>query len=124
VGGGCRTVCGRVRAAVAARTAGLHFVADLMERLAGIGVRFAYISLHVGAGSFRPVRVEDVEQHVMPGERYEIPAETAQAVAETRTGGGRVTAVGTTSLRALESAACSGKLISGGGETRLFIRPG
>ena len=119
-----QTVYARVPGAVAAPTAGLHFDEELMERLAGIGVRFAYITLHVGAGTFQPVRVEDVEQHVMHGERYEIPAETARAVAETRTGGGRVTAVGTTSLRALESAARSGKLISGGGETRLFIRPG
>ncbi len=119
-----QTVYARVPGAVAAPTAGLHFDEEMLRRLAQIGVRFAYITLHVGAGTFQPVRVDDVEQHVMHGERYEIPVETAQAVAETRAGGGRITAVGTTSLRALESAAQSGKLLSGGGETRLFIRPG
>ncbi|MGH8768015.1 MAG: tRNA preQ1(34) S-adenosylmethionine ribosyltransferase-isomerase QueA [Burkholderiales bacterium] len=119
-----QTVYARVPGAVAAPTAGLHFDEELLRRLGEAGVRFAYITLHVGAGTFQPVRVDDIEQHVMHGERYEIPAETAQAVAETRAGGGRITAVGTTSLRALESAAQSGKLMSGGGETRLFIRPG
>jgi S-adenosylmethionine:tRNA ribosyltransferase-isomerase len=119
-----QTVYARVPGAVAAPTAGLHFDEQLLRRLAEIGVRFAYVTLHVGAGTFQPVRVENIEQHVMHGERYEIPAETVQAVAETRAGGGRITAVGTTSLRALESAAQSGKLMSGAGETRLFIRPG
>ena len=119
-----QTVYARVPGAVAAPTAGLHFDEELLRRVGEAGVRFAYITLHIGAGTFQPVRVDDVEQHVMHGERYEIPAETAQAVAETRAGGGRITAVGTTSLRALESAAQSGKLMSGGGETRLFIRPG
>jgi S-adenosylmethionine:tRNA ribosyltransferase-isomerase len=119
-----QTVFARVPGAVAAPTAGLHFDEELLQRLAQIGVRFAYITLHVGAGTFQPVRVDDVEQHVMHGERYEIPAETAQVVAETHARGGRITAVGTTSLRALESAAQSGKLMPGGGETRLFIRPG
>ncbi len=119
-----QTVYARVPGSVAAPTAGLHFDEELLRRLGEAGVRFAYITLHVGAGTFQPVRVDDVEQHVMHGECYEIPAETAQAVAETRAGGGRITAVGTTSLRALESAAQSGTLMSGGGETRLFIRPG
>lgn len=119
-----QTVYARVPGAVAAPTAGLHFDEQLLRRLGEAGVRFAYVTLHVGAGTFQPVRVDDVEQHVMHAERYEIPAETAQAVAETCAGGGRVTAVGTTSLRALESAAQSGKLMSGAGETRLFIRPG
>jgi len=119
-----QTVYARVPGAVAAPTAGLHFDDEVLRRLAEIGVRFAYITLHVGAGTFQPVRVPDVEQHVMHGERYEIPAETARAVAETRAGGGRITAVGTTSLRALESAAQSGKSMLGAAETRLFIRPG
>ena len=119
-----QTVYARVPGAVAAPTAGLHFDEELLKRLGDSGVRFAYTTLHVGAGTFQPVRVEDVEQHVMHGERYEIPVETAQAVAETRAIGGRITAVGTTSLRALESAAASGNLIAGSGETRLFIRPG
>ncbi len=119
-----QTVYARVPGAVAAPTAGLHFDEHLLQRLGEAGVRFAYVTLHVGAGTFQPVRVECVEQHVMHGERYEIPAETARAVAETRAAGGRIIAVGTTSLRALESAAHSGTLISGAGETRLFIRPG
>ncbi|MGH7177067.1 MAG: tRNA preQ1(34) S-adenosylmethionine ribosyltransferase-isomerase QueA, partial [Tepidisphaeraceae bacterium] len=119
-----QTVYARVPGAVAAPTAGLHFDEQLLRRLGEAGIRFAYITLHVGTGTFQPVRVDDVEQHVMHGERYEIPAETVQAVAETRAGGGRITAVGTTSLRALESAAQTGKLMSGSGETRLFIRPG
>jgi S-adenosylmethionine:tRNA ribosyltransferase-isomerase len=119
-----QTVYARVPGAVAAPTAGLHFDEELLKRLGESGVRFAYATLHVGAGTFQPVRVEEVEQHVMHGERYEIPVETAQAVAETRAIGGRVAAVGTSSLRALESAAASGSLVSGSGETRLFIRPG
>lgn len=119
-----QTVYARVPGAVAAPTAGLHFDEQLLRDLGEAGVRFAYVTLHVGAGTFQPVREENVEQHVMHGEHYEIPIETAKAVAETHAGGGRVIAVGTTSLRALESAAQSGKLIPGGGETRLFIRPG
>jgi S-adenosylmethionine:tRNA ribosyltransferase-isomerase len=119
-----QTVYARVPGAVAAPTAGLHFDEQLLQRLREIDVRFAYVTLHIGVGTFQPVRVENVEQHVMHSERYEISAETAQAVAETRASGGRITAVGTTSLRALESAAQSGKMISGGGETRLFILPG
>ncbi|MGQ0579621.1 MAG: tRNA preQ1(34) S-adenosylmethionine ribosyltransferase-isomerase QueA [Betaproteobacteria bacterium] len=119
-----QTVYARVPGAVAAPTAGLHFDEELLQRLVQIGVRVAYITLHVGAGTFQPVRVDDVEQHVMHGETYQVPAETAQAVAETRARGGRITAVGSTSLRALESAAQSGTLMPGGGETRLFIRPG
>jgi S-adenosylmethionine:tRNA ribosyltransferase-isomerase len=119
-----QTVYARVPGAVAAPTAGLHFDEQLLQRLREIDVRFAYVTLHIGVGTFQPVRVENVEQHVMHSERYEISAETAQAVAETRASGGRITAVGTTSLRALESAAQSAKMISGGGETRLFILPG
>ncbi|HKQ26828.1 MAG TPA: tRNA preQ1(34) S-adenosylmethionine ribosyltransferase-isomerase QueA [Burkholderiales bacterium] len=119
-----QTVYARVPGAVAAPTAGLHFDEQMLGRLEEAGVRFAYVTLHVGAGTFQPVRVDNIDQHVMHGEHYEIPPETAQVVAETRADGGRITAVGTTSLRALESAAKSGKLISGSGETRLFIRPG
>ena len=119
-----QTIYARVPGAVAAPTAGMHFDEELLRRLGEGGVRFAYVTLHVGAGTFQPVRVDDVAQHVMHGERYEIPAVTAQAVVETHACGGRITAVGTTSLRALESAATSGKLMAGGAETRLFIRPG
>ncbi len=119
-----QTVYARVPGAVAAPTAGLHFDEQLLLRLMEAGVQFAYVTLHVGAGTFQPVRVDDVEQHAMHAERYDIPAQTAQAVTRTRAAGGRITAVGTTSLRALESGAQPGRLMSGAGQTRLFIRPG
>lgn len=119
-----QTVYARAPGAVAAPTAGLHFDQPMLDRIAASGVRFAYVTLHVGAGTFQPVRVDDVENHVMHSERYEIPAATARAVADTRASGGRVMAIGTTSLRALESAASRGPLEAGAGETRLFIRPG
>ena len=119
-----QTVYAKAPGAVAAPTAGLHFDQPMLDRLAAAGIGFAYVTLHVGAGTFQPVRVGDVEKHAMHSERYEIPLATARAVAETRAGGGRVTAIGTTSLRALESAANDGSLEAGAGETRLFIRPG
>ncbi len=119
-----QTIYARAPGAVAAPTAGLHFDQAMLDRLAASGVRFAYVTLHVGAGTFQPVRVDEVEDHVMHSEWYEIPPATARAVAQTQAAGGRVTAVGTTSLRALESAASKGLLEAGSGETRLFIRPG
>lgn len=119
-----QTVYAKAPGAVAAPTAGLHFDRPMLDGLAASGIRFAYVTLHVGAGTFQPVRVDEVEKHVMHCERYEIPLATAQAVAQTQASGGRVTAVGTTSLRALESAASGGHLEAGSGETRLFIRPG
>ncbi len=119
-----QTVYAKAPGAVAAPTAGLHFDQAMLDRLAASGVRFAYVTLHVGAGTFQPVRVEHVEDHVMHSEHYEIPEATVRAVAEAQAAGGRVTAVGTTSLRALESAAGRGSLEAGSGETRLFIRPG
>jgi S-adenosylmethionine:tRNA ribosyltransferase-isomerase len=119
-----QTVYARQPGAVAAPTAGLHFDQAMLDRLSAAGVHFAYVTLHVGAGTFQPVRVDDVNQHVMHGERYEIPVATIRALEQAQAAGGRVTAVGTTSLRALESAARSGKLVGGSGETRLFIRPG
>jgi S-adenosylmethionine:tRNA ribosyltransferase-isomerase len=87
-------------------------------------VKISEVTLHVGAGTFLPVRVEDVSMHVMHSERYEVPETTVHAIEEARQRGGRVIAVGTTSLRALESAAGTGRLLAGEGETRLFIRPG
>jgi len=102
--------------AVAAPTAGLHFDAALLARIAARGARIAHVTLHVGAGTFQPVRVEQVEAHHMHKERYEVPAATLQAIA-----GRRVLAVGTTTLRALESAAPSG---AASGETELFVVPG
>ena len=102
--------------AVAAPTAGLHFDASLLARIAARGARIAHVTLHVGAGTFQPVRVEQVEAHHMHKERYEVPAATLQSIA-----GRRVLAVGTTTLRALESAALSG---APAGETDLFVHPG
>ena len=102
--------------AVAAPTAGLHFDAALLARIAARGARIAHVTLHVGAGTFQPVRVEQVEAHHMHTERYEVPAATLQAIA-----GRRVLAVGTTTLRALESAVLSG---TAAGETGLFVVPG
>jgi S-adenosylmethionine:tRNA ribosyltransferase-isomerase len=119
-----QTVYARHPGAVAAPPPGLLFDQAMLERIAGCGAVLAYVTLHVGAGTFQPVREEQIDMHVMHSERYSIPMETAQALAEARARGARVTAVGTTSLRALESAAQSGSLAAGPGETRLFITPG
>ena len=109
---------------MAAPTAGLHFDAALLESVRARGVGVASVTLHVGAGTFQPVRVDDVSRHVMHSEWYRIPAETVDAVEETRRKAGRVVAVGTTALRALEAAAEGGTLAAGSAETRLFIVPG
>ncbi len=120
-----QTVYGRHPGAVAAPTAGLHFDAALLEAIRAGGVRLAWVTLHVGAGTFLPVQSEDLAAHRMHAEWYRIPAETAAAIADTRARGGRITAVGTTSLRALESAAeADGRLRAGEGETTLYVRPG
>jgi S-adenosylmethionine:tRNA ribosyltransferase-isomerase len=116
-----QTVYARQPGAVAAPTAGLHFDEPLLERLRERGVRFAWLTLHVGAGTFAPVRVQNLDEHRMHAERYSIPAETRALIEETQSGQGRIIAVGTTSVRALESAHQSGE---DEGETRLFIRPG
>jgi S-adenosylmethionine:tRNA ribosyltransferase-isomerase len=120
-----QTVYARHPGAVAAPTAGLHFDEALFAALEAAGVSRAFVTLHVGAGTFLPVRDDDVSRHVMHAERYHVPAGTAEAVAATRARGGRVVAVGTTSMRTLESAARDdGTLAAGWGETALFIRPG
>jgi S-adenosylmethionine:tRNA ribosyltransferase-isomerase len=119
-----QTVYAREPGAVAAPTAGLHFDAAMLERLRGSEVGTAFLTLHVGAGTFQPVRAERVEEHRMHGERYCIPAETAAAAQRARASGGRVIAVGTTSLRALESATVAGTLQAGCAETDLFVLPG
>jgi S-adenosylmethionine:tRNA ribosyltransferase-isomerase len=120
-----QTVYARHPGAVAAPTAGLHFDAPLLQRLAAAGIERAFVTLHVGAGTFAPVRDDDPARHEMHAERYHVPPETARAVARTRAAGGRVVAVGTTSLRTLESAADdAGRLAAGWGVTRLFVRPG
>jgi S-adenosylmethionine:tRNA ribosyltransferase-isomerase len=119
-----QTVYARVPGAVAAPTAGLHFDDALLTRLKENGIERASLTLHVGAGTFQPVRVEDLSQHVMHSEWYSIPQATVDAIARTRARQGRVVAVGTTALRALESAAAGGNLAAGTAETRLFIVPG
>lgn len=120
-----QTVYAENPGAVAAPTAGLHFSEPMLERVAQTGARAVFLTLHVGAGTFQPVRVDDVADHRMHAERYAIGPEVVDAVARTKASGGRVLAVGTTSLRALEGAAArTGKLEAGGGETNLFILPG
>jgi S-adenosylmethionine:tRNA ribosyltransferase-isomerase len=119
-----QTVYARHPGAVAAPTAGLHFDEPMLGRLADLGVGTAFVTLHVGAGTFAPVREDDVSRHVMHSERYTVTPDTVSAIAATRARGGRVVAVGTTSLRALESAAAAGVLEAGSGDTALFIRPG
>jgi S-adenosylmethionine:tRNA ribosyltransferase-isomerase len=119
-----QTVYANSPGAVAAPTAGLHFTAELLERLRHKGVRCAYVTLHVGAGTFQPVRAERIADHVMHSECYEIGEDAARSINEARAAGRRVTAVGTTSLRALESAADDGRVAAGARETRLFITPG
>ena len=109
---------------VAAPTAGLHFDDAMLAVLRAQGTQLAYLTLHVGAGTFQPVRVNNVRDHVMHRERYTIPQATVEAIMQTRARGGRIIAVGTTSLRALESAAQQDKLRAGEGETSIFITPG
>ncbi len=109
---------------VAAPTAGLHFDNAMLAALRAQGTQLAYLTLHVGAGTFQPVRADNVHDHVMHSERYVIPQATVDAILQARARGGRIIAVGTTSLRALESAAQQDKLRAGEGETSIFITPG
>ncbi len=119
-----QTVYARHPGSVAAPTAGLHFDDAMLDTLRGQGVALAYVTLHVGAGTFRPVRDDDISKHVMHSEWYDVPVETAEAVAAAKAKGGRVVAVGTTSMRTLEAASRSGALQAEAGETRIFITPG
>lgn len=134
-----QTVYARRAGAVAAPTAGLHFDEPMLARLCGMGVQLAWLTLHVGAGTFQPVRANKLAEHRMHSEYYEVPQGTVDAIARARAAGRAVIAVGTTSLRALESAAQAGALAaadfglrsgtdfglrSGAGETDLFITPG
>ncbi len=126
-----QTVFARVPGSVAAPTAALHFDQPLLDELRSLGVRSAHLTLHVGAGTFQPVKVEDIALHRMHSERFIVPAATLQAIAETRARGGRVLAVGTTTVRALESVARDagpGALKQPwrdwSGETEIFITPG
>jgi S-adenosylmethionine:tRNA ribosyltransferase-isomerase len=119
-----QTVYANEPGAVAAPTAGLHFDNAMLDALRDQGIRTAQVTLHVGAGTFLPVRVDNIADHKMHSERYTIPQATVDAIAETRARGGRVVAVGTTSLRALEAAAQHGALHAGSSETNIFITPG
>jgi len=120
-----QTIYAREPGAVAAPTAGLHFDDTIMAALAANGVERAFVTLHVGAGTFQPVQHEDLAQHVMHEEWFTLPAATVEAVARARGRGGRVVCVGTTTLRALESAVAEGgSLRAGAARTTLFITPG
>ena len=119
-----QTVYAREPGAVAAPTAGLHFDEQLLQACRGAGAEFAYVTLHVGAGTFQPVRADNVEEHRMHSELCVVSTDTCQAIAAARARGNRVIAIGTTAVRSLESAAASGELQPCAGETRLFITPG
>lgn len=119
-----QTVFAEKDGAVAAPTAGLHFDEALLERLEKKGVNKAFVTLHVGSGTFQPVRVDDIADHEMHSEYIEVPEDVCQAVRETRARGNRVVAVGTTSVRSLESASASGEIQPFTGDTDIFIYPG
>ncbi|MFP4036080.1 MAG: tRNA preQ1(34) S-adenosylmethionine ribosyltransferase-isomerase QueA [Desulfobacteraceae bacterium] len=120
-----QTVYARRRGAVAAPTAGLHFSEELMERLKEAGINLSSVTLHVGYGTFKPVRTRDIREHSVGEEAYTVPEETAAAVERTRNTGGRVVAVGTTVVRTLETAADeTGRITPGQGRTGLMITPG
>ncbi|MEM9554405.1 MAG: tRNA preQ1(34) S-adenosylmethionine ribosyltransferase-isomerase QueA [Acidobacteriota bacterium] len=125
-----QTVFARHDGAVAAPTAGLHFDDVLLERLAAAGVERASVTLHVGPGTFRPVTADEVAEHRMDAERYDVPAATAAAIEATRRRGGRIVAVGTTVVRTLEAAARAARgtsgegVAAGAGRTELFLKPG
>jgi S-adenosylmethionine:tRNA ribosyltransferase-isomerase len=121
-----QTVYAKVPGAVAAPTAGLHFDEAILEKLQASGVQSTFVTLHVGAGTFQPVRDNDLSKHIMHSEWYTLSPETVDAVARARQLGGRVIAVGTTSVRALESSAQAhnGQLTACSGDTQLFIQPG
>lgn len=120
-----QTVYSKIKGSAAAPTAGLHFTDELLEKIRAKGIKTAFLTLHVGLGTFRPVSVENVESHVMHSEYYEVSEETAKTVNETRKAGGRIIAVGTTSVRTLETCTTeNGELLAKSGETKIFIYPG
>ncbi|NYT66347.1 tRNA preQ1(34) S-adenosylmethionine ribosyltransferase-isomerase QueA [Alcaligenaceae bacterium] len=120
-----QTVYAREPGAVAAPTAGLHFDQAMLDRLSAQGVHHAFVTLHVGAGTFQPVRVQKLADHIMHAERWSVPADTLSQIHAARAAGGRIIAVGTTSVRALESAAAVSNTSEAlQGDTRLFITPG
>ena len=119
-----QTVYAEADGAVAAPTAGLHFSRELLDSLGGKGVEIVPITLHVGYGTFMPVRVNDIRNHQIHAERFTISAATARAINDARDSGRRIIAVGTTSVRTLEYAAASGRIVPGPGICDLFIYPG
>ncbi|MBV1873934.1 MAG: tRNA preQ1(34) S-adenosylmethionine ribosyltransferase-isomerase QueA [Gammaproteobacteria bacterium] len=119
-----QTVYAQVPGAVAAPTAGLHFDESLLKALDNKGVKSAYVTLHVGAGTFQPVRVEEISDHIMHSEYVEVLPGVVDEIQQTKAQGGRIIAVGTTSVRCLESACKQGKLAPFSGETDIFIYPG
>lgn len=120
-----QTVYSHELGSAAAPTAGLHFTKELMDRIREKGINIANVTLHVGLGTFRPVKVDDVTNHKMHSEHYEVPEETAKLIKQTKENGGRVIAVGTTSCRTLESVATQyGEIIACDGFTDIFIYPG
>ena len=120
-----QTVYNRERGSAAAPTAGLHFTTEQMQEIKSLGVNLGFVTLHVGLGTFRPVQVETIEQHIMHEEFYTIPKTTADLIFETKKRGGRVIAVGTTSIRTLEAAAIDKNSVKvGSSSTNIFIYPG
>ncbi|MEO7559473.1 MAG: tRNA preQ1(34) S-adenosylmethionine ribosyltransferase-isomerase QueA [Nitrosospira sp.] len=121
-----QTIYAKQAGAVAAPTAGLHFDESMLSALSEMGVAIAHVTLHVGLGTFQPIRVENIADHQMHKEIFHVPPETVESIRRAKAAGGRVLAVGTTSLRALEAAATAGKgeLQSGHGDTDIFITPG
>ena len=119
-----QTVFAESPGAVAAPTAGLHFSKKILDKVKDKGIQSVFVTLHVGSGTFQPVRVENLDEHLMHKEYFEVSEDVVLAVAKTRARGGRVIAIGTTSVRALESASVSGSLKAGVGDTDLFITPG
>ncbi|WP_395374967.1 tRNA preQ1(34) S-adenosylmethionine ribosyltransferase-isomerase QueA [Marinicella sp. W31] len=119
-----QTVYAQSEGAVAAPTAGLHFTPELLEKLANHGVRSTYVTLHVGAGTFQPVKTDDIESHQMHKEWLQVSQETCDAIHDTKAAGGRVIAVGTTAVRSLESAFQENELKPFQGDTNIFIYPG
>ncbi|MBQ1996081.1 MAG: tRNA preQ1(34) S-adenosylmethionine ribosyltransferase-isomerase QueA [Clostridia bacterium] len=120
-----QTVYSKELGSAAAPTAGLHFTDELLQKIRDKGVKIGYVTLHVGLGTFRPVKVDDISQHTMHSEHYWLPKETAELINETKKNGGRVIAVGTTSCRTLESVATfNGKIEEAEGNTDIFIYPG
>jgi len=119
-----QTVYAAERGAIAAPTAGLHFTREILDRVAARGIEIVRITLHVGIGTFKPVKVDDVADHRMDSERYEISEEAAATLNRARDEGRKIVAVGTTSVRTLESAIRDGRFVAGRGETSIFITPG